>query len=531
MMAATERQLAGLASALLVDFEGVTPAERALLEEAEVPTPDRVAAVRKAILAGDDPLGSIFCALRDPKERREQGAIYTPAAIIRSMIAWAMKQRPEPVRVVDPGAGSGRFSIAAAQAFPKARIVAVETDPLAALLLRANAAVLGFTARLTLELSDYRHLELAEVDGPTLFIGNPPYVRHHHISEAWKDWFGRTAAEMGFKASKLAGLHIHFFLKTRQLARPGDYGTFITAAEWLDVNYGKVLRDMLGDGLGGASLHVIDPAAQPFPDAMATGAIACFTAGNKPPALRMRSVSSLDVLFDLSEGSEVAWRDLAQSRRWSVYLRKERPTVHGIELGELFRVQRGQVTGANAIWIAGAVAEETVPARFLRPTVTKGRELLRAGERLDDPSALRRVVDLPNDLSVLDATERRSVNRFLKWAKALGADKGFIATHRKAWWSVGLKPPAPILVTYMARQAPAFVLNACGAFHINVAHGLYPREPMDDETLLLVLRFLRGSVSAHSGRTYAGGLTKFEPGEVERLTLPRLDELREMAGA
>jgi hypothetical protein len=31
---------------------------------------------------------------------------------------------------------------------------------------------------------------------------------------------------------------------------------------------------------------------------------------------------------------------------------------------------------------------------------------------------------------------------------------------------------------------------------------------------------LRGSVTVGQGRTYAGGLTKFEPGEMERLPVP-----------
>jgi hypothetical protein len=35
--------------------------------------------------------------------------------------------------------------------------------------------------------------------------------------------------------------------------------------------------------------------------------------------------------------------------------------------------------------------------------------------------------------------------------------------------------------------------------------------------------YLRSSVALGQGRTYAGGLTKFEPGEMERLTVPWAD--------
>src|SRR3546814_10278304 len=65
---------------------------------------------------------------------------------------------------------------------------------------------------------------------------------------------------------KLAGLHIHFYVRTLELARTGDYGVFITSSEWLDVNYGATLRNLLTQRLGGVALHVLDPAIMPFSD-------------------------------------------------------------------------------------------------------------------------------------------------------------------------------------------------------------------------------------------------------------------------
>ena len=47
----------------------------------------------------------------------------------------------------DAGAGSGRFLLAAARRFPNAKLVAVETDPLALAILRANLAVRGLARR------------------------------------------------------------------------------------------------------------------------------------------------------------------------------------------------------------------------------------------------------------------------------------------------------------------------------------------------------------------------------------------------
>ena len=79
----------------------------------------------------------------------------------------------------------------------------------------------------------------------------------------------------------------------------------------------------------------------------------------------------------------------------------------------------------------------------------------------------------------------------------------------------------------MARRPPAFVRNTAGDRHINIAHGIYPRELMDSLELDSLAAYLRTSVSTASGRTYAGGLTKFEPREMERLVVPGLPLLRE----
>lgn len=526
-MIRTEAQLAALAFALIHDRRRLTSRERGLCS-APAASPELVESVRALILAGGDPLGDLFAQIRSTHDRRRDGATYTPREIVDAMVAWAADQPIAPERIVDAGAGSGRFTIAAARQFPDAALIAVELDPLAALMLRANASVLGICSRVSVELIDYRKLTLPAIAGPTLFIGNPPYVRHHEIAEDWKTWLALEAQKHGFKASKLAGLHVHFFLKTRLIGRRGDYGAFITAAEWLDVNYGSLMRNMLANGLGGTSLHLIDAKALPFPDAMTTGAITCFRIGQRPEEFTMRSVEGVSDLANLSDGRRVSWDDLNGARKWSplILCTPSKPAGH-IEIGELFRVHRGQVTGGNSVWVSSAGAP-ALPDRFLLPAVTSARDLLAVEAVLRSAARLRRVVDLPTNLSGLTTAERRAVDAFLAWARKMGAHESYVARHRRAWWSVGYKEPAAILCTYMARRAPHFVRNAARARHINIAHGLYPREPLSMKTLDAIARFLHLHGTTAGGRTYAGGLIKFEPKEIERIAIPRLESLHDI---
>src|SRR5205085_8526005 len=110
-----------------------------------------------------------------------------------------------------------RFAITAAQRFPDTKVVAVENDPDVLLLLNANLAIAELQSRVEVIAADFRSTSFAPTNGPTLFIGNPPYVRHHGIGLDWKRWYKAVCARHGVVASTLAGLHLHFFAKIAEI--------------------------------------------------------------------------------------------------------------------------------------------------------------------------------------------------------------------------------------------------------------------------------------------------------------------------
>ena len=524
----SEASLVRLALALGAGRAGgpLFPDERRLagaVADRPEPDPGQVAEARSAIQAGGDPLGAVFGRVRDAAARRGDGAVYTPGHLVGPMVDWTLDQRP--ARIVDAGAGSGRFLAAVLRREPGLEVIAVDRDPLATLMTRAMLAVLEASHARVIQ-ADYTAVTLPGTGGRTAFLGNPPYVRHHQLSAAAKAWARQAAGSIGHRISGLAGLHAYFFLATALLGRPGDVGCFVTSAEWLDVNYGAIIRSLVLGPLGGRSLHVIEPKALPFDGVQTTAVITAFEIGSRDDPVRLQDVESPGQLRDLATaGRPVPRQRLQESSRWGGLLRPGTPAPAGfVELGELCRVHRGAVTGANAFWVVRHQAG--LPASVLYPSVTRARELFAAGPVLAGREHLRLVVDIPAELDQLDAGDRVRVSRFIEAAKQAGVDKGYIAAHRRAWWSVGLAAPAPILATYMARRPPAFVINAARARHINIAHGLYPRQELDRHTLSRLAEALRtGTVLGH-GRVYAGGLTKFEPREMERLMVPDLSVLR-----
>ncbi|WP_172830235.1 methyltransferase domain-containing protein [Opitutus sp. GAS368] len=472
-------------------------------------------------------MGEAYARIFSPEERRSTGTTFTPAKIISQMFDLAARLVRDPGLVVDCGAGSGRFTIAALRHYRKAHVLACEINPLLALIIRATARVAGLDSRMKVVLGDFRALKLPRRSTPTLFIGNPPYVRHHDIEPHWKRWYQDELARHHITGSQLAGLHLHFFLKARQLGQPGDAGCFITSAEWLDVNYGKDLRKLLLNGLGGHTVHLFPAAHQLFADALTTSAITTFQVGQTHHGMG----------FTESNGQPrrlthwVPTQELQEARAWSSFARPLRQTATEATatLGDYFLIHRGQVTGANHLWIANE-ATPPLPASCLFPAVTHAKEIIRlGGGPLCDPTNLQRVIDLPADLGALPARDRRVVEAFIAWAETHGGTASYIAQHRRPWWRVKLKAPPSIIMTYMGRRPPVFARNLADARLLNIAHGLYPRTPIDDPTLDALVGWLNEHVLLSSGRAYAGGLIKFEPGEAMRIPIPPLEHFVHVA--
>jgi len=527
-----ESELARLAIDLgaLSTGGALSPAEQVIVERACTlrPTPaDALERSRRLILEGADPLGESFCRLRSAIERRRLGAFYTQPALVEPMLRWALAR--DPARLVDAGCGSGRFAAGAARRRPGLALVAVDIDLLATLLTRATLSVLGARAALVLH-ADYATCDIPHIEGRTAFVGNPPYVRHHDLPALAKEWIISTGRRAGYTVSALAGLHAYFYLATLLHARRGDIGCFVTSAEWLDVNYGATIRELLLDGLGGLAIHVLDPRSIPFEDAMATAAIACFEVGSIQAPLRMRFVESARDLDDLDVGNEIRRDLLGRARRWTPFLRDPRQQERmgsWIPLGTLVRVHRGTVTGGNDFFVLSRQrAQEFGIEPWCRAAITSADEILRAGGVLRDSAERRVLLTVPGHL---DRRAHPSLDAYLRLGEMeRGGEppiaQRYIPSHRNPWWYLGPSAgsAAPIVASYMARQPPAFALNPDGLALINIGHGLYPRRPLSPQQMAALVSYLndvRESLRG-SGRTYHGGLEKFEPRELEAVLIP-----------
>lgn len=460
----------------------------------------------------------VHCAALAPDVRRAQGLTLTPHWLIELMLDHAAASGSFDT-IVDAGAGTGRFTFAAAARFPKACVLAVEQNAELVALLRTAIQHADLQGRVFVIEGDFRtvHLELA---GRVLFVGNPPYVRHHDIGTQWKAWYRDGMARRGISASQLAGLHAHFMLRMAALARPGDCWCLVTAAEWLDNGYGSALRQLTTQpqGLGLQALWLAPPEEPVFADALVSAVVFAGTVGEDVRRVSFGRVAGhrLTALRGLDSAAVQA------SERWSELCQfEERPPSSGTEIGDLFKVTRGQVTGLNAAWILPPDAPADWQALGVA-AVTRAREIIDGTVLAGDAAKrVRRVIDLPSELDQLAPHLRAAADQLVARARVLGAHSSYVARQRAAWFSVGMRAPPAAFVSYMGRRPPVFSPNPHGLSYLNIAHGLYPRVPVSLSELTRMLDHLNVNTALFSGRVYGGGLAKFEPSDIARLRLPQ----------
>ena len=183
--------LGGVAAALAGERVGAwpTPVNSWALAGPRPPE-ELMEAVREGLGRRVDPLAVLYDACISAANRRRLGTVFTPTPVVNHMIGLTGKYLDRaPAVIVDPGAGVGAFSIAAARRWPSSRVLAVDVNVVTLGLLGARVAFeidadprhAQALERIELILGDYLdeldRLYADALTGTVVVIGNPPYTR------------------------------------------------------------------------------------------------------------------------------------------------------------------------------------------------------------------------------------------------------------------------------------------------------------------------------------------------------------------
>lgn len=469
-------------------------------------------------------------------ERNKLGQFATPTALANDVLSYGLSLLPNstPIRFLDPAIGTGSFYTAlrsTSTGWTIRSATGFEIDPHYGI----PAKDLWVDTPLDYKMADFTALAppANQSEKSNLLICNPPYVRHHHIDGSEKlRLHVRSKETANIKLSGLSGLYCYFMALAHEWMAEGGIAGWLIPSEFMDVNYGRALKEYLLREVTLLHIHRFDPNNVQFDDALVSSAVVWFRK-EKPPSHHRVNFSYGGSLSKPALSKDISIDDLRNTDKWTRFPKSDPATAYlGYRLSDLFAIKRGIATGNNSFFI---IAEErahelNLPSQFLRPILPSTRHI-----KVDEISADAFGIPLlPKRLFLLDCdlpeeqVEREfpTLWKYLQTGKETVAE-GYLCKSRKRWYAQEKRLAAPIICTYLGRSDTGrpfrFLLNNSKATATNVFLMLYPQPLLANQLALNpgairnlweALNAIKPETLLGEGRVYGGGLHKLEPKEL-----------------
>ncbi|MBX3000331.1 MAG: XamI family restriction endonuclease [Caldilineaceae bacterium] len=486
-------------------------------------------------------------------ERNRLGQFATPSQLAQDILkcAYAYVSHLEEIDFLEPALGTGAFYSAMLSTFPPMQIGecrSFEVDPHYGI----PAQHLWAETNLQIQLEDFTAEE-----GPStpsmqvdLLATNPPYVRHHHLSSIKKQELqDKTYQLLGIRPSKLSGLYTYFIYLAHAWLRDEGIGAWLIPTEFMDVNYGALLREYLLTRVTLLRIHRFSASDVQFDDALVSSAVVIYRK-SLPDAGHEVEFSYGGSVETPTQVNRIPIAQLIGEQKWPGANRAGiSPSPHSgtIRIGDLFDIKRGIATGANDFFMVDQerIEKFNLPSKYLTPVLPSPRYLegsvihaLPNGQ--PDITAQMFVLSCPLAIDQI-RVEHPGLWSYLQVGIKNRIDQRYLCRQRSPWYLLEYRKPAPFICSYMGRVTPSranpfrFFLNHSIAITANVFLNLYPTPMLQksletDETLGLQLlehlNAIEPNVLVANGRTYGGSLHKLEPKELANVPIPELAALK-----
>lgn len=484
------------------------------------------------------------------EERRRLGQFATPFDLAREIISYGLSlQNDNEISFLEPSLGTGSFYSALLSENSKfskcvKSAIGIELDA----DFYAAAHELWGDSNITLLHSDFTTTKCSET--VNLLISNPPYVRHHYIGQDLKEELSASIKkETGLSISGLAGLYCYFILLAHKWLAPNAVCGWLIPSEFMDVNYGSILKKYLLNNVRLLRIHRYNPEECKFDDALVSSCVVWFK--NETISGNYEVEFSYGGTHDKPDVSKKVDRlTLEAHRKWTHFPEKtpaseQRKDVLIPTLGDFFNIKRGLATGDNDFFILSKeqIDDLGLDMKFFTPILPSPRYLKCDevfGDSNGNPQLDTQYFLLSCSLSEDELkSSYPSTWNYLNSGKKTTAQK-YLCKNRKVWYFQENRVATPFLCSYMGRSkddcsAPfRFILNHTNAIATNSYLMLYPkdtlkmaiqRSPDIVKRVWDILTNITAKDLESEGRVYGGGLKKIEPKELSYVKCPRLAEL------
>lgn len=472
--------------------------------------------------------------------RNRLGQFATPSPLAEEIASYAVSLLPNQSEIyfLEPGFGTGSFFSALLRVVPTHRINAAVGYEIDTYYANPSKELWKDTG-LLLYIDDFTKVAPPKTESNkyNLVMCNPPYVRHHHLTPHDKEELKSTVKRLlGIKLNSLSGLYVYFMVLSQAWMKNGGVGAWLVPGEFMDVNYGRNLKEFLLKNVTLCRIHRFEPNDPLFKDALVSS-VAVFFRNSLPSENHKVEFTFGGTISKPRNTTLISLKELHSISKWT---RLSRPVSRvnyqqGPTLGDIFTIKRGLVTGCNSFFILTPQMADKLKLSndFLIP-ILPSPKYLETDEILSDSNGEPQITHRRYLLTCSLPEEEvklyyPSLWQYLQQGIEDGVNERSVCKRRKPWYSQESRPPPPFLCTYMGRQnnkkhSPfRFIFNCSKATAANTYLLLYPKMVISDliqdstEAKRAVWEGL-ASIDAETlmgeGRVYGGGLYKLEPKEL-----------------
>jgi len=480
---------------------------------------------------------------RNKLERNKLGQFATPYNLAFEIIKCTneLLNLRDKISFLDPALGTGSFYSAFLQVIDNERIdtsFGVEIDKEFA----SVAESLWSSTGLKVINDDFTKLTdnkiIKKVD---LLICNPPYVRHHHLSEMDKTRYVQLVkSTFGISVSKLAGLYCHFIFLSHRFIKDNGISVWLVPSEFLDVNYGAAVKEYLLNYVELIRIHRFNPEDVKFADALVTSVVIWFK-NRKPITDSMVEFTAGNSILKPSNTIQIERKNLISKEKWSCIFNNGHTVSNNSnapKIKDLFYIKRGIATGNNDYFILSEdeIEKKGLPKFFFKPILPSpkfiGSDIIQSD--IDgNPLIFERhfVLDCNLSKDKIDKKFQKLID-YINYGETKGVSLGYICKNRNPWYSQERRESPLFVCNYIGREnstkAFRFILNKSKSIVTNSYLGLYPKpaffkfqksDPKISIQILEMLNSIESNDVIKNGRVYGGGMYKLEPKELENVEL------------
>ena len=462
---------------------------------------------------------------------------FTPIPLVEIMGEWILGNN-NLKNVLEPAFGLGIFSRFLLKHKASLRIKAFEIDDL--IFNEANKVFNKDEYKnVNLLREDYMYNDWNnKYDG---IICNPPYLKFHDYDN--KGVLKEIKQKLSISLNGFSNLYVLFLLKSIYQLKKGGRMAYIIPSEFLNSDYGKLVKKHLIDNGYLKYIIIIDFKENVFDKAITTSSILLFENNTKTDNVVFYNVQNLNDLNKIKQEiskhpntkllkNTFKLKSLDPAIKWRAYYQQQnaKKFKYLIPFSNYGKVMRGIATGSNDYFTfnLSKANKFNIDIKFLLPCICKSNDIKTEFFTKKDFEYLKKVDKTTFLINAVNNESDKYIKSYIKYGEKIGINKKYLTSKRKPWYAIETRKPAPILVSVFNRNGLKFIKNEAMIVNLTTFHCIYLNIfSMQKEDLLFayLLTDVAKEIFDDNRREYGNGLRKFEPNDINKSMMLDLDKL------